>query len=216
MRWVISGTGTGIGKTWVGCAVARHALGAGVGCIALKPVESGGDEDARALATACMFHVQPSPYTFREAVSPHLAARRAGVRIDLESCRSWVQCQAQGAAHTLVELAGGLLTPLAPGITNLDLLQKMRPDGWVAVAPDRLGVLHELHALLLCARERQLSDPLVVLSESTESDLSTGTNACELAALGICVVTATFVRAPPQAPATRDAAGRLAHAMRIV
>jgi dethiobiotin synthetase len=214
-RWVISGTGTEVGKSWVGCALARRVVEQGRAVAALKPVESGGDADARALQHAAAFHVEPSPFLLADPVSPHLAARRAGVSIELKQCRAWVERNSAGATVCLVELAGGLLTPLSDTATNADLLKELAPDGWVAVAPDRLGVLHELASLMLCARHLDLPPPIVVLSDPAARDLSTGTNAAELSRLGICRVAAVFPRDPSLGPQTSSAARALANAMAL-
>ena len=102
----------------------------------LKPVETGVDHQGQAetdqlrlgRATnvfhvkhdATMFHVKQSLYEFGHPVSPHLAAREQGVRIDLGAIRAWVDKMA--APITIIETAGGLFTPLGRGVTNLDLV----------------------------------------------------------------------------------------------
>ena len=100
---------------------------------------------------------------------------------------AWVMQQEQrfGAPVSLVELAGGAFSPLGPGLTNVDLALALDPALWLLVAPDALGVLHDVTASL-----RALPRPpdAVVLSGSRPPDQSTGGNAQELASLGIVPV----------------------------
>jgi dethiobiotin synthetase len=85
----------------------------------------------------------------------------------------------------LVETAGGVLSPLTPRTSNLDLANALSPAIWVLVAPDALGVLHDVRATLLAMRQLAREPDFVVLSASRARDASTGTNADELARLRI-------------------------------
>lgn len=179
------GTGTGVGKTHLSVALL-YALGLqGRSAVGLKPVESGlgeGESDAARLAAASTFHVKhPAPYGFPDPVSPHLAARRVGVEISPARIVDWVAACA--APWTIVETAGGLLSPLALSLTNLDLLQMLAPDIVLLVGVDRLGVLHDVGACLLALADDPA--PVVVLQAPELADRSTGTNAAELVTLGM-------------------------------
>lgn len=198
MRVVIVGTGTGVGKTHVGQALAAWIRGRGIPCAALKPIESGGDGDQRALEGASAFHVKPPPpYRLVRAVSPHLAAREQDLQISIERVASWVTRASEGADITIVETAGGLLSPLSDQATNADLVRALLPAKVLVVAPDRLGVLHDLRALSLACRTLQLAVTTTVLSAPAHPDESTGTNAAELDRLGVCQVAVTFPCAGP-------------------
>ena len=141
MKLVISGVGTSVGKTHVACALATTLREAGLSCAAVKPVETGGGDDGAALAMASRFSPeQPPPYSFPEPIAPHLAARQLGIEIELRRCCQWVDQMIGGFEVQIVELAGGLLSPLSPHARNAELLRQLAPDGWVAVARDRLGV----------------------------------------------------------------------------
>lgn len=77
-RVVVLGTGTGVGKTRLTVALARALRRIGP-TLALKPLESGGDADARAFDVENSLRVDPHPLiALREPLSPHLAARRDG------------------------------------------------------------------------------------------------------------------------------------------
>ncbi len=189
MRVAVVGTGTGVGKTYVSCALARALASQGVSCRALKPIESGlGAQgvpaDAVALAEAAGHAVVRPLHAFERPVSPHLEARRLGVKVKCDAVAAWVQDH--GGDVTLVETAGGVLSPLGVDVTNLDLLAWLEVDRVVVVAPDRLGVLHDVAAVrwVLDATGWWRSAS-VVLSCGAASDASTGTNAAELGRLGL-------------------------------
>lgn len=215
MRLVLIGTGTSIGKTHLGVALVTALHRRGEEVCGLKPIESGVapgqiGEDARALAEAGEFHVKhPQPYALPDPVSPHLAARRAGVRIDLPVATRWVD--EHRAKWLVVETAGALLSPIAPGVTNLDLAAALRPDLWILVAPDRLGVLHDVAACLLALATLCVPPvtPLVALQSPAEPDTSTGTNAEELETLGLASRVTTIPRGAPTSDACQAAALRL-------
>ena len=202
---LVAGTGTDVGKTHVADALVRHAsrrLAIG----GFKPVESGvvgstGSDGARLAAASnvagSMFHVKhpAAPYLFRRAVSPHLAARDEGVRIELGPICSAVDELRGSVDHVLVELAGGLFSPLAPGLLNIDLATALAPTRVILVALDRLGVLHDVGATTRAAGSA-LGAPLgIVLNAPPHPDASTGTNAAELALVTRAPLIATVPRA---------------------
>jgi dethiobiotin synthetase len=192
MRVVILGTGTNVGKTYVTACVAR-GLRRVTSVLALKPIESGTTPeeagDAGVIALAAGHAPKLSPWRLRRAVSPHLAAREQGVELRSDRAAEWVRLQqeAHAARVTLVETAGGAFSPLGVGDTNVDLARALEPALWLLVAPDALGVLHDVTSTL-----RALPRPpdAVVLSGARVADDSTGTNAAELMRLGVCEVRA--------------------------
>jgi dethiobiotin synthetase len=202
MRVVILGTGTDVGKTYVTAALARGLRRHG-SVLALKPIESGtvagGTGDAGTIAAAAGHSPRLSRWRFPRPVSPHLAAREAGQAIDLAEVATWVNAEASASdAWVLVELAGGAFSPLGPGLTNVDLALALGPAVWLLVAPDSLGVLHDVTATL-----RALPRPpdAVLLSGARPADQSTGSNAAELARLGICEVLETIPAGALECPA---------------
>jgi hypothetical protein len=98
------------------------------------------------------------------------------------------------ALWSLVETAGGVFSPLNPTATNLSLAVALEPAIWIVVAPDALGVLHDLTATLTAMRANARMPEFVVLSAAREPDASTGTNADELARLGIATPVAVLGR----------------------
>jgi len=110
-------------------------------------------------------------------------------------------------ALTVVETAGGLFSPLDRGLTNFDLVRALRPAKVLLVAPDRLGVLHDVTTTLGFARVCGLPvDALVLATLGASGDSSTGENAAELAHLCIATPVAVFPHAAPSADGSHDAA----------
>ena len=218
VRIVVVGTGTGIGKTHLSVALVAYLARAGRQVCGLKPIESGVPpgavgEDATALAAAGVFHVkQPQPYALPDPVSPHLAARRLGLAIDLTRVTEWVD--AHPADHLVIETAGALLSPISPTASNLDLARALTPDVWLLVAADRLGVLHDVAACVLALKVHGIvAPPVVVLQTPAAPDDSTGTNAAELVTLGTVPRAFTMPRGDPGSPECQAATGAIVEAL---
>jgi dethiobiotin synthetase len=218
---VVVGTGTDVGKTHVSSCLLAHLAAEGVAAAAFKPVATGVDpacEDAEAHARALGAPVEPPAFAYKRPVSPHLAAREEGRPVELGPVVARVAALAQGREVVLVEGAGGLLSPLSDTLLNADLARALSPPGGtgrlVLVAADRLGVLHDVRACLEAAAARGLPAPVVVLSAPPRPDASTGSNAAELARVGLPAPAAVFPRATFDAAGSRAAAARLWAALR--
>jgi dethiobiotin synthetase len=181
---VVSGVGTEIGKTHVTAALAE-AWGRVAPVLAYKPIESGvtgpAGPDETLLAAHSTFHVKHPPLhqRLRAAVSPHLAARAEGTRVDLEAVVDEVS-RLRAETDLLIELPGGLFSPLSDTERNVDLALRLAADVVLLVASNRLGVLHDVRAVYEASLARGLRVDGVVLSASAAADLSSSTNAAEL------------------------------------
>jgi dethiobiotin synthetase len=191
----VTGTGTDVGKTHVVVSMLVAAERYGVSIGAYKPIATGleGGHCLDAVRHARGAEYVPPMFGFERAVSPHLAAREAGRPIDLAAIEAHLA--AFTCATLLVEGAGGLFTPLSESLTNADLARFVGGP-IILVSSDRLGALHDVLATWIAARALGLPDPLVVLSAPETPDASTGTNASELARIGLGVPI-TFPRAAP-------------------
>jgi dethiobiotin synthetase len=81
---------------------------------------------------------------------------------------------------TLVELAGGLFTPLSPSLLNVDVVRSLGADFVLLVAPDRLGVLHDVLAATRAASSSGVTFNAVALVAPEVADSSTSRNMSEL------------------------------------
>jgi len=151
----ITGTGTEVGKTYVGIAIAKALNQRNIKVIPRKPVESGcliqDDElipqDAAALKEAAGYEGSLSEvcrYRFEPPISPVRAAHLANKILTTEQLVSTcLQGSEQG--FLLVEGAGGFYSPLAENGLNADLAVALQLPV-LLVAEDKLGALS--HVLL--------------------------------------------------------------------
>lgn len=196
-RWVLLGTGTGVGKTHVGSLLVRGWGERGYPAWGLKPIESGVDARSGEVTDAeRLWPTEMRPagiplhhQALRDPVSPHLAARREGLQLSVAEAAGWVAELERKLvalhdnapdAMSLIETAGGAFTPISDTASCADLACALGPAFVVLVAPDALGVLHDVTATLLGLHSMECPVDAVVLSESRPADASTGTNAGEL------------------------------------
>jgi dethiobiotin synthetase len=206
MRIVLLGTGTNVGKTYVGAALAHalRELAPKRRVLALKPIETGVANgvatDALTLQGAAASDGYPSPhplYAFEPPISPHLAAIHVNVSIDLARITAWVHGAEQASpleTICLVETAGGAFSPVNEQLTNVDLARALEPAIWVLVVPDALGALHDTRATLLAMAHTARLPDHVVVSAAREADAATDSTARELNRLGIVQPTAVLRR----------------------
>ncbi|WP_298208879.1 dethiobiotin synthase [Acidovorax sp.] len=152
----VTGTDTNVGKTLVSAGLLHALAPHHQRVVGMKPVAAGlvpwGDdwacEDAIALRAASTLAVPAAldnPILLPDPLSPHIAAARAGVQIDIDTIVRSYQTLAAQADAVVVEGAGGFLVPLTDTQTGADLAQALALPV-VLVVGLRLGCLN--HALL--------------------------------------------------------------------
>jgi dethiobiotin synthetase len=153
MLVVIAGTGTEVGKTWVGARLAAALRARGWRVAARKPAQSfapaeRGRTDAEKLAAAtgeAPEQVCPPARWYDTPLAPPMAAdalgRPAFGIADLagELAASWPRDALDVA---LVELAGGPRSPLARDGDGVDLTRALAPELVLLVADAGLGTLN--------------------------------------------------------------------------
>jgi dethiobiotin synthetase len=150
----VTGTDTGVGKTRVAAALLRALVAHRRRAIGMKPVAAGvraGDDCSvdvsvlRAAGNVAAPLADVNPYAFAPPIAPHLAAREAGVAIDLEAIAAAYARLASAADAVVVEGAGGVLVPLGATTDMLDVPVRLGLPVLLVVGI-RLGCLN--HALL--------------------------------------------------------------------
>jgi dethiobiotin synthetase len=174
----ITGTDTGVGKTVLTALLARHLRERGVNAAALKPVCSGGRDDARVLRAAmkgALTADEINPWHFRAPVAPLLAARRERRQVKLTDVLAHVRTMQKRFDVVLVEGAGGLLSPLGGDFNSRDLIAALRATPMI-VCPNRLGAVNQV-LLTFAALPRSAScRARVVLMSLSKPDASASTN----------------------------------------
>lgn len=153
-RFVVAGTDTGVGKT-----VVSAALAGALGAYYWKPVQAGLAEETDTQTVARLSglppeRLLPEAYRLRTPVSPHLAARLDGVTIEPERLAPPLQ------EPLVIEIAGGLMTPLTDALPTIDLLAIWRLPV-VLCARTTLGAIN--HALLSLEALRRRDIPILGL-----------------------------------------------------
>jgi len=203
---LVTGTDTGVGKTWVTCALAHALVAAGQRVAAIKPVETGcGDaaghaEDGALLAAATG---QRSPRQalrrFAAPLAPAMAADDEGVPLELGPLVREIERHAAGMDVLLVEGAGGLLAPISWNWSAIELARALNAAVLV-VASDRLGAINHTLLTLQALAQAGLDVRGVALIPPARPDRSTGRNAAAISRLsGLERVTALPRVADPRA-----------------
>ena len=153
MNYFVTGTDTGVGKTLISCALLYAFAAQGKNVVGMKPVAAGCDADGlnedvkqlRAASNILASLGQINPYSFFHPIAPHIAARNAGVSINLgRILESYNELAAQ-AEVVIVEGAGGFQVPLNDTQDSADLTVALGLPV-ILVVGMRLGCLN--HALL--------------------------------------------------------------------
>jgi len=152
----VTGTDTGCGKTEVALALLAALRQSGLAVLGMKPIASGCErtleglqnEDARRLQTQGSRQVAYeliNAYAFQPPVAPHIAADRAGVKIELEVITTAAERLASESDFLVVEGIGGWRVPLGSTLAVSDLPPAL---GFpvVLVSGIRLGCIN--HSLL--------------------------------------------------------------------
>ena len=172
----VSGTGTGIGKTYVMCSLIRALRRKGTRVAALKPVASGVEPGDEAVSDTALIldvlgesqtkenYARTTPFQFRAALSPDMAAHREGKRLVfgdvLAACRQKVN-----ADVLLIEGAGGIMSPIAQGRLNIELAKALSAPV-LLVAGTYLGTISHTLTAFAAFKFHQLPLQALVLSES--------------------------------------------------
>jgi dethiobiotin synthetase len=166
----ITATGTGVGKTWLGCALATACVQRGKRVVAIKPIETGADPDpldAIALGRACgnewLAHA-PGLYRAREPLAPYAIAKRGGPPIgSLRGLGKTVRQLWRDADYAIVEGIGGVLAPLDRKRTIADFAGQLDLQA-ILVARDALGVLSYALTAVEALQKRRISVRAIVLN----------------------------------------------------
>jgi dethiobiotin synthetase len=150
--FVIVGTDTDVGKT-----VFSAALAAMLGAHYWKPVQSGLGEETDSQTVARLGglaaeRILPEAWRLPLPASPHIAARAAGVEIDVARLEP-----PQGMTPLIVETAGGVMVPLTDHFLTVDLLARWGLPA-IVVSRTALGAIN--HSLLTLEALRRRHVPV--------------------------------------------------------
>jgi dethiobiotin synthetase len=134
--YFVAGTDTGVGKTRVTAGLLAVGRADGLNVAGMKPVAAGAErrdghyfsEDARLIA-ASSGQSTPydllNPYCLSDPVSPHVAAKRANIALDIGLIVANARKIAADRALFLVEGAGGWYAPISDHESMADVARAL-------------------------------------------------------------------------------------------
>lgn len=192
---MVTGTDTEVGKTVVAAGLARFLRGQGLDVGVMKPVASGAVESAEGVresedvvalmrAAGCSDPVEwVNPYCFTAPVAPALAAELEGVSVDMERIGDCYERLCSRHDLTVVEGAGGALTPVFGPLSVADLAQRLRIPALI-VSRAGLGAINHTVMTFECLRSRGVECLGFFLNRFPAApDLAERTNADRIAAI---------------------------------
>lgn len=173
----VTAIGTDAGKTHVATALLGALRARGKRTLALKPLMTGFDpakldaSDAGRLLSAQGLPATETTigeiclHAFPEWSAPNIAARNAGVSIVFNDVLAFVRNRL--AAHdgpTIVEGAGGVMSPLTDDATNIDIAEHLGLPV-LLVACNYLGAVSHTLTACECLNRRSLGPSAIVVSQ---------------------------------------------------
>lgn len=179
-NYFVTGTGTGVGKTFVTSLLVRSLRSAGVDSVGMKPICCGDRADAEELLAACDQRAPLNlinPVWLRPPTAPYTASIIENRIIDLDQIRE--SFAALRAAHesVLVEGVGGWLVPIRRDYLVADMAADFGLP-IVVVVRNQLGALN--HALLTVQSIQQRGlhcAGLILNNTEPDDDIAATTNA---------------------------------------
>lgn len=179
MNYFLTGTDTGVGKTYVATLLVRALRKAGFDTAGLKPICCGDRADAEKLHAAADGELSlddVNPVWFRVPAAPYTASIVENRLPDLDQIRDRFARVRAARRSLIVEGVGGWLVPILRNYSIADLAAEMQLP-IVVVAANRLGVLNHTLLTVEAIKSRGLTCAGVILNNIVaEPDAATTTN----------------------------------------
>jgi len=177
----ITGTDTGVGKTFVTATLCRILRERGIDAVAIKPFATGlgpdtdwRDNDPLMLAAAMDF-AEPgeviSPVRLSAPLSPYDAARINGTGLDMNAIIAAVEQIAGRHEFALIEGVGGVAVPLTADVMVSDFARQLGL-GAVVVARSQVGTINHTVLTTAALREAGVRVEGIVFNRPCEGDLT--------------------------------------------
>lgn len=173
----ITGTDTGVGKTYVAAGIASALRKNDINVGVMKPVETGCSirsrktipKDALRLMKAAQVRDSlnlVNPYRFRRPLAPLTAAELENRTVDIQKIVNAYQTLSQRHDSMIVEGAGGIMVPLSRKLTFLDLAQSLGLPVLVVARPN-LGTINHTLLTIAALQERKIEIAGIVINYGT-------------------------------------------------
>mgnify|MGYP006421519643 FL=1 len=175
----ISGSGTDVGKTFIASYLIR-VLNPECRVVARKPIESDCiktpqglvPKDATLLNNACALPQsieKVCKFKFEACVSSEKASIGQGVKVTLDDLVT-ASLSDNIEDFVIVEGAGGLYSPIADQLLNIDLAVELALPV-VIVVKDELGAINQALLSLRAAKEHNVDVAMLVLNQLNSNNL---------------------------------------------
>jgi len=171
----ITGTNTGVGKTFFSYLLARELKELGFNVGYWKPIETGvGDfpEDAKLLTDLLVLPLEDTiTYTFKLPLAPYVAEKHEGERIDLNYLKQVYEDKINRYQVLIIEGAGGLAVPIKRNYTYGDFAKDLNLPVLI-VGRATLGTINDCFLTAFYGKALKLNILGFVLNGFTGKDLS--------------------------------------------
>jgi dethiobiotin synthetase len=179
VNYLVTGTDTGVGKTFVTSGLVRCARSKGLDSVGMKPICTGDNDDVRQLLDACSF-CEPehliNPVWYKTPVAPFVASIVEDRFVDIRAIYEAFEKLATRHSSVLVEGSGGIAVPILADYDFRDLAREIDLHV-IVVAANRLGVLNHTRLTVEAIQSAGLQCSLIALnSVPREADISRATN----------------------------------------
>jgi dethiobiotin synthetase len=174
----ITGTDTGVGKTVFAALATVYLRQNGFRVAALKPLCSGGRDDARVLHAAAgkvLRLDEVNPWYFRAPLAPVLAARKEKRQVRLREVVAHIRRMAKRFDVLVVEGAGGLLSPLGEDFDSRNLIKALDATP-IIVCANKLGAVNQVRLVWEALPRSAARNARIVLVNPKRPDAVSRTN----------------------------------------
>lgn len=166
MSFFVTGTDTGVGKTYVTRLILETLRREGIDAVGYKPVACGDRDDATALAAASggLSLDEVNPFYLQSAVSPYVAGLLENKTLNPEDLLAGYRYLASAHPMVIVEGVGGWEVPIAPNYRVSDLAKDLGLPV-ILVAANRLGALNHILLSIDAIRAKGLTCAGIILNQ---------------------------------------------------
>lgn len=161
----ITGTDTGIGKTYITGTIAKILMELNISVTTMKPIQTGSIDIADDIIThRKIMGIKPTdfdldhttnPYNLPFPASPHLSAKLANIDIDINKIKENISILTKHYNVILIEGAGGILVPIKETYTFVDLIKEINADVILVTTP-KLGTLNHTFLTIELLKNREI------------------------------------------------------------
>jgi len=179
----ITGTDTGVGKTFIAASLLRIMKEQGLRVCPMKPVETGCKSRKGKLVPADAMKLMNAAgvdedidlinlYRLKNPLAPSVAAELEGVTIEKRKIISAYKLLSRKYEMVIVEGAGGIMVPISNKYLTLDLINDLGLPVIIVARPG-LGTVNHTLMTIAAARSRDIDVLGVVINYSMKTRMGT-------------------------------------------